>query len=73
MVLLWRDEIPFSFFKLQSVSIREWVPDPKRNRYFKQFSKVDHVLLEALYAPADKEEFEQIARRCVPEYKIGSK
>ncbi len=73
VVLLWRDEIPFSFFKLQSVSIREWVPDPKRNRYFKQFSKVDHVLLEALYGPADKVEFEQIARRCVPEYKIGSK
>lgn len=72
VILLWRDEIPFSFFKLQSVSIRESVPDPEKNRYFDQFSKVDRVLLEALFAPADKAGFEDIARRCVPEYKIKS-
>lgn len=73
VILLWRDEIPFSFFKLQSVLIRERVPAPEKNRYYHQLSKVDHVLLEALYAPADKAGFEEIAGRCVPEYMIDGK
>lgn len=72
VILLWRDELPFSFFRLQSELIRKQVPEPEKNCYFGLFSKVERVLLEALYGPVDRTGFDQISRRIVPQYKMES-
>lgn len=58
MLLLCGYENPsFSLYQLERQIITEYIPDYKTNRYFSDFQGVSRSILEALYAPLDKEGF----------------
>ena len=63
LIVLRYEEPPFSFFQLGRTLIRGMVPDYRANPYLVHFTDFYRVLLEALYVPVGRTEFEEIARQ----------
>lgn len=62
IILFW-DKPPFSYFRLGQEIIRQQIPDYKENPYIDEFSGINRILLEVLYAFIDKESFYEISNQ----------
>ena len=59
MLVLWYDQPPFSLFLLEREVIRQHVPDYRDNPYLKGCAEIYSVLLDALYCPMNRNDFQK--------------